>query len=423
MAYRSGVSQGIQLGHAFSRRTLAQASSQTTCLATAWHRHPKHRRLQERRHISNNRDHLPTDFFKMGETFLEATRLSVNDVLLNTVGLEIQKRHKEHPSSSSSSSAAPNGLNGHHGAKAPTDIQKAPSDSAFWHPEYNHQDRVEYLRQFEALMAKKRNPKQHDRSTEIVSEEDIDRYVDELLRDHNLRNMMNIAVPRSMYSCVVKVSLRVLQNAFDMINGQSLLGREIFFLKRKSKLSEWHVCKRNMVNEKVVQKLAKRLIYDFSLPNTGVSTAMREKLYESVIILIFRLVFDLAASLHCRVLGHTITLNIDMDEMIDQAPGWETPLNQGVFGSFDPEMKKAFVSDFVDDLLDDETVNLALVPDVLEKEIYTIILIVLFELLETACDHARLHLAGMSFRPATDFGMKQGRNALKAAQSARTGSY
>merc|ERR1711862_354961 len=93
---------------------------------------------------------------------------------------------------------------------------------------------------------------------------------------------------------------------------------------------------------------------------------------------------------------------IKADSGLARAPGWDVPLEDGLFGRFDKHCKEKFTSDFVDDILNDEAINIDIVPDVFEKELYTRVIMLLFMLLETACNQTRLHMAGISFRPASD---------------------
>lgn len=123
-------------------------------------------------------------------------------------------------------------------------------------------------------------------------------------------------------------------------------------------------------------------------------------MYQNVITLMFRVAFDMIDSMQLRVLGHTVTIHVEADEFLTTAPGWEVPLESGVFGCFDAKEKLKFVSDFVDDILLDDSINLVAVPDVIEKQIYMAAVMIALDLVETACNHMRLHLAGVSWRPA-----------------------
>jgi len=241
---------------------------------------------------------------------------------------------------------------------------------------------------------------------EVVTEEDIEVYVDALAEDGSLKSFQGLSavlVPKTLYANVVKVALRVLQITLGSIDGQEVLGRELYFLKRQSFRSKWRVSKKYKVDEAIVQRLVERVRADHAESGPDIlGQEVRQQMYKNIITLLFRLIFDLADSCQLRVLGHTVTINIDIDEDLAQAPGWDISLDSGIFGRFDSASKRAFVSSFVDDLLADESINIKAMPDVLERQLYINVVMLLLEMLETACNHLRLHLAGISFRPALD---------------------
>jgi len=123
-------------------------------------------------------------------------------------------------------------------------------------------------------------------------------------------------------------------------------------------------------------------------------------LYQDIITLSYRLVLDVCLSIDVRILGHSVTLQVTPDAAICDAPGWDMDLASGVFGTFDTEEKRRHAEAFVSELMHDEAVVIKELPLTLQKELYLRAILVQLNLAETALNHFRVHVAGMSFRPA-----------------------
>ena len=64
------------------------------------------------------------------------------------------------------------------------------------------------------------------------------------------------------------------------------------------------------------------------------------------------------------------------------------------FGLFDPDDEEMYVEELVVGLLADESVNIAAMPDALERHISLHVPLLLFDLMEMTCNHMRMHMTG-----------------------------
>lgn len=348
---------------------------------------------------------------EMMETVLETGRLGFNEVLRQSLGLEVKRTGRI--------SAAARDRQQHAAAEADADAEKATGarrrhpdapkvrDSSFWNPYAANSpfmNKQKYLEQFERLRRNDGTKKSYS-ALEVVTEEEIEAYVDALAEDGSLKTFQGLSavlVPRTLYANVVKVILRVLQMSLGTVDGQTILGRELYLLRRQSLRARWRVSSKYKVDQQIVEKLMRRVMADHGSGPDIMGAEVQAQMYQNIITLIFRLVFDLTDSCQLRVLGHTVTINIEIDDNLAEAPGWDISLDSGIFGRFDMAEKRAFISSFVDDLLTDEHINIKGMPGVLERKLYVNVVMLMLDLLETACNHLRLHLAGISFRPALD---------------------
>merc|ERR1712137_93606 len=109
-----------------------------------------------------------------------------------------------------------------------------------------------------------------------------------------------------------------------------------------------------------------------------------------------------ALTFELRCLGHSVKVSIEADDMLHLAPGWDVPLHQGTFGSFDEENKRTWAMSFIDDLLQDEYMQaMPALPLSVQKKLYLHVTLLITHLVETSLNHSRCHIAGMSLRLAT----------------------
>jgi len=243
---------------------------------------------------------------------------------------------------------------------------------------------------------------------ELVPDKDIEGYVDFLLASKVLRNPPLFLRPfvnsRQLYVRVVRIVLGVVLHFCDMAEG-NLLGKQMVWLKTPS-----HVSLRSNesrpLDQRIVTRLAERVLQDHIHMSHFVKLGLPEKmvlaLYEDIFALTIRFIFDIALTFKFRCLGHTVKITIDADDMLHTAPGWDVPLDQGAFGRFDDGEKRKWAASFVKDLLEDDEVRMPEVPVALQQELYLHVVVMLSHLAETALNHSRCHIAGMSLRPALD---------------------
>jgi len=324
--------------------------------------------------------------------------MGLNKILRESLGVEVKRSSERGPEEPPET------------ARDKTDDgrTKMGYDSFFWNPYAEgspFRDRKKYIAQFKRERESHAENAWRYRATDLVSEEDIRLYVEALAEDgcmKQISGLSSLLVPKTVYANVVKVALHVFQVAFGTLDGKSVLGRRLHLLKDRSHRAHWRVSKKYRVQPEIVAKLVKRIMADHAEEPDIMSQEVQRQMYENIVSLVFRLVFDLIDSYQLRVLGHAVTLNIEVDDDIAAAPGWEIDLDSGIFGRFDLEHKQEFAKAFVEDLLMDESINIAALPDVLERQLYMRVVMLQFDLLETACNHMRMHMAGIAIRPAMD---------------------
>jgi len=239
----------------------------------------------------------------------------------------------------------------------------------------------------------------------LVPDDDVERYVDTLLEEAVLNNVsLPPPIGRQLYIRVVRIVQRTVINALDLVEG-SYLGKELKLLKQKSDFADLRCNHSSDFNSKVIPLLAKRTIDDHKeshpyLMELGIPSTLVEKLYEDIIALSFRLVLDLSCTFQIRCLGHKMTCQISADEMVHKAPGWSVALAEGAFGLFDDTEKRQWAKVFVTDLMQDGSIRMNELPIAVQEQVYQRVALVLLNLAETALNHFRIHVSGMSFRPA-----------------------
>lgn len=321
--------------------------------------------------------------------------MGMNEVLRNTFGLEVK----------------------HSGSSYSPDFQQAPRrprprdggtagpsgrEGTFWNPYAEgspFRDRARYLAQFERL-SDKGCPHSRHQSLQVMSEEDIEAYVDALAADGSMQRIQFVTsfIPaKSLYGNVVKIMLHCIQVCFGAVDGQVILGRELYLLRKRSVRRGLTVADRYTVDEEVITKMVNRILLDHDPPDM-MSAEVQRQMYHNIVTLVFRLWFDLTASFQMRILGHTVRISIEADEGLSKAPGWEVSLDDGIFGCFDDAQKRKFCEQFVDDLLEDDAINIKAMPDVLERQLYLRVVWLLFDLLESVGNHMELHIGGLSYR-------------------------
>lgn len=326
---------------------------------------------------------------------LEVTRMGMNEVLRSTVGLEVKH---------SGASYTPDVAQRRAPQEKPGSTAGPGAPSFFWNPYAEgspFRDRAQYLAQFQRLKGSDSLHSRHN-ALQVMSEEDIESYVEALATDGSVQRIQFVTAfmpSKTLYSNVVKIVLHVIQVAFGGMDGSVILGREVYLLRGRSARIGLQVAEQYPVDEEIVKKLVNRILSDHEMPDM-MSAEVQRQMYHNIVTLVFRLWFDLTASFQVRILGHTLTIKIEADEGLAKAPGWEVDLDSGIFGRFEDGEKREFVEKFVDDLLEDDAINMAAMPDVLEKQLYMRIVWLLFDLLETACNHTDVHIAGLSYRAA-----------------------
>eukprot|EP00440_Ansanella_granifera_P006389 gb/GFBE01006929.1/.p1 GENE.gb/GFBE01006929.1/~~gb/GFBE01006929.1/.p1 ORF type:complete len:370 (+),score=79.05 gb/GFBE01006929.1/:1-1110(+) len=239
----------------------------------------------------------------------------------------------------------------------------------------------------------------------LVPDQDVETYVDILLKEAILSNVsLPPAVGRQLYIRVVRIVQRTIINALGLVEGE-LLGKELRLLKQPSEMANLRCDPSAALDSRVVRLLAKRTVEDHKdtsgyLVELGIPVKLAERLYEDIIALCFRLVMDVSLTFQIRCLGHKLTCQISADDMLHEAPGWNVALAEGAFGLFDDAQKRRWAKCFVADLMQDNSIRLQELPNSVQTQVYSRVALVLLNLSETALNHFRIHVAGMSFRPA-----------------------
>lgn len=294
--------------------------------------------------------------------------------------------------------------NGRRVAPAGDDSRLAERESLFWEP---YSEGSPFSMGRERFIAK--HLARANSTGDLVPDEDVERYVDFLLSEAVLSNVsLPPRIGRKLYIRVVRIVQRTIVNVLSLSEGE-MLGKQLRLLKQPSERCKLDSSGSSSAPDaQVMRLLAKRAISDHIIDGKLVSPYLRElglpmylveKLYEDIITLSVRLVFDVSITFQIRCLGHKITCQITPDEMLHTAPGWDIALEEGVFGIFDDKEKRRWASDFVDDLLEDASIQMRELPEGVQRQMYSRVALVMLNLAETAMNHFRIHVAGMAFRP------------------------
>lgn len=279
-------------------------------------------------------------------------------------------------------------------------------DSLFWDP---HSKDSPFVIGREIFIAK--HLAQGVDSRTLIPDEDVEAYVDELMSQDVLSNMsLPPGVGRQLFIRMVRIVQRVIINAVSLAEGE-LLGKQLKLLAQPSDGSVFKHSKSAKMDPRVMALIARRVCEDHVIDGEEVSPYLRElglpwpmvrRLYEDIITLSLTLVFDVSLTFQVRCLGHALTCEITPDKMLHLAPGWDVALEDGAFGVFNDAEKRQWASVFVDDLMKDETILMRayLLPESVQRQMFTRVAMVMLNLSETALNHFRIHVAGMAFRPA-----------------------
>jgi hypothetical protein len=246
------------------------------------------------------------------------------------------------------------------------------------------------------------------RSEDLVPDSDVEDYVDSLLSENQISNVaLPSAVGRKVYIRVVRMVLRVILDTLSKIDGHEIMGRQFVLLKKSSDILKFRpIVGATPLDKRMVQRLAARVVADhrgdtpFFL-ELGMPDALVRRLYEDLVALVLRVVFDISFTFKIRFFGHSLTCTIKPDDMLHQAPGWDLSLDSGTFGRFPIDEVRIWARSFVQDMLSkDEATRMDELPLTVQEGIHTRAVLVLCNVTETALNHSRLHIAGMAFHPA-----------------------
>lgn len=249
----------------------------------------------------------------------------------------------------------------------------------------------------------------HHTSRELVPDEDVEEYVDFLLANNILRNtplpVRALVQPRQLYLRVVRLVLGVILRFCDMAEGE-VLGKRMVLLKTPSDIRFRSSSGAKPLDQRVIKKLAQRVMSDHLgvsvFRKMGIPESFIVSMYEDIFALTIRIVMDVALTFQFRCLGHSVKISIDADDMLHTAPGWDVALDHGAFGRFDDENKREWAKTLVDELLMDDSCHITELPLSVQKEMYLHCVVIVAHLGETALNHCRCHVAGISLRPALD---------------------
>eukprot|EP00930_Biecheleria_cincta_P088302 TRINITY_DN77538_c0_g1_i1.p1 TRINITY_DN77538_c0_g1~~TRINITY_DN77538_c0_g1_i1.p1 ORF type:complete len:364 (-),score=84.51 TRINITY_DN77538_c0_g1_i1:38-1129(-) len=331
---------------------------------------------------------VPSDVARTLEAAAETGRHAVNIALAATgSSVKFQAVGGFEANSSSSSSSA---------------REQQQRSSLFWNPD---REDSPFFNGREAFIAKHLSADTGDCSS-LVPDKDVESYVDNLIATAVLSNVsLPPGVGRQLYCRVVRIVQRTIINVLSLVEGE-FLGKELRLLKQPSGTARLKVSgKEAPIDERVIRLLARRTIEDHQndhpyLMELGLPQKLVERLYEDIIALSVRLVFDTVLSFQIRCLGHTLNCQISADELLHEAPGWNVALDEGAFGLFDDAEKRRWAKLFVTDLLKDSSIRMQELPESVQERVYSRVVLVLLNLVETALNHFRIHVGGMSFRPA-----------------------
>lgn len=223
-----------------------------------------------------------------------------------------------------------------------------------------------------------------------VPKEEVEAYVDSVLShpDSIVNNpWVPDALEKQIYAVVVQLVLQMVHFAVGVADQRTLFGEMLRLHQSRGE----HALR--LVECPVTLDMVDRLVDDIDVAGDGaiITQSVDRALYQNVARFALRLVVDAASSLRISVFGLTFTVRAETNAA--------SLAERQHRASLDVSALEAACEPLVRQMLADDDVNIAMVPDATEEKIYRTVLKLVANVLAAAVDAAEVEVCGIKVDP------------------------
>jgi len=224
-----------------------------------------------------------------------------------------------------------------------------------------------------------------------VPNADIETYVDVVLNaPGNIVNNPWIpdVLERRLYMLVVKMVLQGVHFGCGAIDERVLFGQTLRLVQRRSgrPLRRADILLTHETFENIIEQVMLN-----STDSTIISKSVDELVYQNTIRFAIRLVIDMACSLQLTTFGLKFSVIVEPDDKSSLKHDTRTPMDVVA-------LEKA-CEPIIRELLADEDINIAILPDQLEEQLYKNVMRLLANVAAAAADNSEIDLFGIRIVP------------------------
>lgn len=218
-------------------------------------------------------------------------------------------------------------------------------------------------------------------------------YVDEVLEDPKV-GVNNPWVPdaleRQIYFVVVRMLLQMIHFACGVVDQREMFGRTLHAVQS---CGDSHL---RMVNCPVTISMVDSIVDEVILPAgegmSIISTTVDRELYRNITRFASRLLIDMASTLRITVFGLPFSLSVmPTQDAITNVSRGRLALDVASF--------ERTCEPLIQDLLADEQINIAMIPDAVEERLYRTMMRLIANVLAAAVDACEVEAAGVRIKP------------------------
>jgi len=225
----------------------------------------------------------------------------------------------------------------------------------------------------------------------VVANEDVQEYVDAILSaPDSLVNHPWVpdVLERQVYMLVVKLVLQMIHFACGVLDERRLFGQTLHMVQSRSEFPL------QSAEASLTQEVVDRLVDQISIPKDTVpiiSDRVDRVMYENVVRFALRLMIDMVSSMRVSCFGMHVRFSVAADPENAAQTHRRSALDSAAF--------EAACQPLIDELLKDDQINFAYVPDALEKQLYGNILLIVANLMAGIVDSADIDIFGIHVSP------------------------
>merc|ERR1712032_172680 len=225
----------------------------------------------------------------------------------------------------------------------------------------------------------------------VVANKDVEEYVDAVLAaPDGLVNHPWVpdVLERQVYMLVVKMILQMIHFACGALDQRWLFGQTLHMVQSRSEIPL------QSVESSLTQEVVEQLVDQILVPKDMVpiiSERVDRIMYGNVVRFALRLMVDMVSSMRVSCFGMHIRFSVTAD-----------PANAAQShkrSALDSEAFEAAYQPLIDELLKDDQINFAYVPDGLEKQLYGNILHVVANIMAAIVDSSDIDMFGIHVSP------------------------